>query len=130
MRLSRGNPHCSSASISARKKAINFSRIMVQRGRQRSAKLQHVFPDAAAYEGNCRKQAWLLKNFLLASKRQNLGDRKCLGDPRKSLIGHPDAISFSRISGFGLFQQPQVIALIDGFWRYRDFATAIMIHGF
>jgi hypothetical protein len=52
-----------------------------------------------------------LKNSFLASKRQNLGDRKCLGDPRKSLIGHPDAISFSRISGFGLFQQPQAITL-------------------
>jgi len=24
--------------------------------------------------------------------RTNLGDRKCLGDPRKSFVGHPDAI--------------------------------------
>jgi hypothetical protein len=28
----------------------------------------------------------------------NLGDRKCLGDPRESILGHPDAILFSRIS--------------------------------
>jgi hypothetical protein len=42
--------------------------------------------------------------------RQNsekLGDRKCLGKPRKSFVGHPDAILFSRISREGVFQHPQ-----------------------
>src|ERR1022692_2616627 len=37
---------------------------------------------------------------------QNLGDRKCLGDPSKSFVGHPDAILFLRISREGVFQQP------------------------
>jgi hypothetical protein len=30
----------------------------------------------------------------LPQKGRNLGDRKCLGDPRKSLVGLPNAISF------------------------------------
>jgi hypothetical protein len=44
-------------------------------------------------------------HFLQSSK--NLGDRKCLGKPRKSFVGHPDTILFSRISLERVFQQPQ-----------------------
>jgi hypothetical protein len=39
-------------------------------------------------------------------KRGILGDRKCLGKPRKSFVGHPDAKLFLRISREGVFQQP------------------------
>ena len=45
---------------------------------------------------------------------ENLGGRKCLGKPRKSFGGHPDAILFCRISREGVFQQPLAITLIDG----------------
>jgi hypothetical protein len=34
---------------------------------------------------------------------ENLGDRKCLGKPRTSFVGHPDAILFLRISRERLF---------------------------
>jgi hypothetical protein len=39
---------------------------------------------------------------------ENLGDRKCLGKPRKSFVGHPSAILFLRISLEGVFQQPRL----------------------
>jgi hypothetical protein len=42
-----------------------------------------------------------------------LRDRKCLGKPRKSFVGHPDAILFSRISRGGVFQHPRLISTID-----------------
>src|ERR1035438_3036739 len=58
-----------------------------------------------------RKQAWLLKNSLLASKGQNWRDRKCLGDPRESTVGLPDAILFLSILRERVFQQPQAISL-------------------
>jgi hypothetical protein len=35
---------------------------------------------------------------------QNLGDRKCLGKPRESFVGHPDAFLFLRISREGVLQ--------------------------
>jgi hypothetical protein len=38
-------------------------------------------------------------------KRRKMGDRKCLGDPRKSLLGHPGAILFLAFSFGRLFQQ-------------------------
>jgi hypothetical protein len=44
---------------------------------------------------------------------ENLGDRKCLGKPRTSFLGHPDAILFLRISRERVFQQPQAISLIE-----------------
>ena len=37
-----------------------------------------------------------------------LGDRKCLGDPRKSFVGHPDATQFGTSSSRRVFQQPQL----------------------
>jgi hypothetical protein len=36
-----------------------------------------------------------------------------LPDPRRSIVGAPDAILFLRISRVGVFQQPQALALID-----------------
>src|SRR5579863_7035690 len=78
----------------------------------------------AAYD--CRKIAWLLKKSLFFKDDPKLGDRKCLGDPRKSFIGHPDAISFLRISRKRVFQHPLAIAQVTepgvpfrGSLRYR-----------
>src|SRR5208282_4000089 len=59
-----------------------------------------------------RYRLWLLKNSVSAPNKQNLGDRKCLGDLRKSLVGLPDAISFLRISREGVFQQPRLVATV------------------
>jgi hypothetical protein len=70
-----------------------------------------------------------LKNSLFVPISQNLGDRKCLGDPRKSIVGHPDAILFLSILREGVFQQPQAITLIDRATgvneRYRDISPII-----
>jgi hypothetical protein len=60
---------------------------------------------------SCRNQAWLLKNSLFIPIGQNLGDGKCLGDPRKSILELPDAILFSSILREGVFQQPLPITL-------------------
>jgi len=53
----------------------------------------------------------LLKNSFFIPISQNLGDRKCLGDPRKSIVGLPDAILFLSILREGVFSQPQAITL-------------------
>jgi len=45
-------------------------------------------------------------------KQPNWGDRKCLGDPTKSIVGHPDALLFLRISREGVFQQPRLQTVI------------------
>src|ERR1022692_675839 len=60
---------------------------------------------------SCCKQAWLLKKSLFVPMSRNLGDTKCLGDPRKSILGLPDAILFLPILREGVFQQPQAITL-------------------
>jgi hypothetical protein len=44
---------------------------------------------------------------------RNLGDRKCLGDPRKSLVGLPNAISFLRFSWEGVFQHPRLLTSVN-----------------
>jgi hypothetical protein len=54
-----------------------------------------------------------LKNSLFVKISQKLGDRKCLGDPRKSIVGLPDAILFLPILRERVFQQPQAIAPND-----------------
>ena len=59
-----------------------------------------------------RNHVWLLKNSLFVPNSQNQGNRKCLGDPRKSIVGLPDAILFLRISWKRVFQQPHVFAQI------------------
>jgi hypothetical protein len=63
---------------------------------------------------------------------QNLGDRKCLGKPRTSFVGRPDAILFLRISREGVFQQLQATSLRRLFAflkvneRYGDFSPTIL----
>jgi hypothetical protein len=72
---------------------------------------------AAAQEIGWRKIPWLLKNSLFVSNSQNRGDRKCLPDPRKSIVGLPDAILFLRILRVGVFQHPLPISLrIPALW--------------
>jgi hypothetical protein len=60
----------------------------------------------------CAIACGLLKDSIFVPNSQNLGDRKCLGDPRKSIVGHPDAILFLRISLEGVFQQPRLITTV------------------
>jgi hypothetical protein len=48
----------------------------------------------------------VLKKSIFVLYSQNLGDRKCLGDPRKSIVGLPDAILFLSMLRQGVFQQP------------------------
>jgi hypothetical protein len=67
------------------------------------------------------KQAGLLKHSLFVPNSQNWGDRKCLGDARKSFVGRrPDAILFLRISGKGVFQQPQALTPTTPNGHLRD----------
>jgi hypothetical protein len=61
---------------------------------------------------NERYRLWLLKKSLSLKTCQNLGDRRCPGDPRESFIAHPDAILFSRFSREGVFQQPRLLATV------------------
>src|ERR1039457_4556491 len=62
--------------------------------------------------GNCCNQAWVLKNSLFVPNRQNLGDRKCLPNPRRSIVGLPDEILFLLISREGVLQQPRLVSSI------------------
>ncbi len=59
---------------------------------------------------SCCKRLWRLKNSRFQKSGPNFGYRKRLTEPRKSFIGHPDAIQFLRISGKRVFQRPQAIA--------------------
>jgi hypothetical protein len=77
-----------------------------------------------------RKCLWVLKNSLCVQNSRNLGDRKCPSDPRKSIVGLPDAISFLRISWEGVFQHPRLLSTVSrGFRRQvsclHGFAAAI-----
>jgi hypothetical protein len=69
--------------------------------------------------GNLSKcnRLWLLKNSLFAPNGRIWGDRKCLPNPRRSIVGLPDEILFLRISRVGVLQQPQAFTLIDPFWN-------------
>jgi hypothetical protein len=50
----------------------------------------------------------------------NSGDRKCLGDPRKSFVEHPDALYFWQISRKRVFQQPRLITTTgESHWFIR-----------
>jgi hypothetical protein len=44
---------------------------------------------------------------------ENFGDRKCLGRPRKSFVGLPNAKFFRPVLRERVFQHPQAITLID-----------------
>ena len=62
-----------------------------------------------------------MKNSLFVSNSQNWGNGKCLPDPRRSIVGLPDAIFFLRISREGVFQQPQAFTPTTGSlvkWRF------------
>ena len=48
--------------------------------------------DSLLGKTNCSNQAWLLKNSFLVPNSRNLGDKKCLADPTKSIAGLRDAI--------------------------------------
>jgi hypothetical protein len=48
-----------------------------------------------------------LKNSGFLNKTENLGQRKCPKDLKKSLVELPDAIQFPQIHGERLFQQLQ-----------------------
>src|SRR5664280_2205005 len=55
------------------------------------------------------KRLWVLKNSLFGPNAQNWGDRRCLGDPRKSLVGLPNAISFCEFRGEEFFNSHAVL---------------------
>src|SRR6266481_10050082 len=59
-----------------------------------------------------RKQAWGVEKLHFLQNSKNLGDRKCLGKLRKSLVGHPDTILFSRISRERVFQHPRLVTSV------------------
>jgi len=61
--------------------------------------------------GNCREQAWLLKNSCFGGNGQNFEDTKCLEIREDRLKRIPNAILFLRFSVERVFQHPQAIAL-------------------
>src|ERR1022692_277652 len=68
-------------------------------------------PKGSAF-GQLLKSGVAVEKLHFLQNSRNLGDRKCLlGKPRKSFVGHPNAILFLRISREGVFQQPQAITL-------------------
>jgi hypothetical protein len=46
--------------------------------------------------GQLMKSGVAVEKLGISEIRANLGDGKCLGDPRRSFVGHPDAILFLR----------------------------------
>jgi hypothetical protein len=69
-------------------------------------------------------------HFLQNSR--NLGDRKCLGKPRKSFVGLPSAKFFRQVLRDRVFQQPQAITLIENWLTgvsecYGDVTTATRV---
>lgn len=71
-----------------------------------------------------RYREWLLKNSLFVSNSQKLGDRKCLPNPRRSIVGPPDAILFLRISRVRVFQQPRDLSTTDSWLCIAGLALA------
>jgi hypothetical protein len=72
-----------------------------------------------------QKKSLLVKSLLMKSglaiekvgsseKSRESGDRKCLGEVEKSLIGLPDTKQFLRICGERVFQQPQALSQVTG----------------
>jgi hypothetical protein len=53
----------------------------------------------------------------IAENQDKSEDRKCPDDPRKSFIGHPDAMQFLRIYDNLVFQQPRLFSSIED-WPY------------
>jgi len=61
---------------------------------------------------NERYRLWVLKKSIFLKTNEDLGDIRCLGKPRKSFVGHPNAILFSQISREGVFQQPRLLSTL------------------
>ena len=55
------------------------------------------------------KQHVAVEKVHFSQNSRNLGDRKCLPEPRRSFIGHPSAKFFRPFSSEGVFQQPRPI---------------------
>lgn len=94
--------------------SIYTTRVRVRNRFARLAKNPHYTQNPLRQAGGrswCNRP-WVLKKSLFAPNRQNLGDRKCLGDPRKSLVGLPNAISFLRIWEVGVFQHPRLLTTV------------------
>jgi hypothetical protein len=53
-----------------------------------------------------------VEKLVFSEESQNLGDRKCLEDWRKSFVELPAAKQFLRIRGERVFQQPPVFSTV------------------
>jgi hypothetical protein len=53
-----------------------------------------------------------VEKLKISENQYNFEDRKCLGDPNKSFVGHPDAIYFLRILAKRIFQQPPRLSTV------------------
>jgi hypothetical protein len=54
-----------------------------------------------------------VEKLAIQENQAKFGDRKCLSEPDKSFVGHPEAIRFLRILARRVFQQPLADALIE-----------------
>jgi hypothetical protein len=61
-----------------------------------SDRLVHSIHQAECFTsyGSWRNQAWVFEKLPFRPKHAKFGDRKCLGDPRTSLVELPNAILF------------------------------------
>jgi hypothetical protein len=66
-------------------------------------------------QGQLTQSGVAVEKVHFSQNSRNLRDRKCLGEPRKSFVGLPNAKFFRPFSGERVFQQPQAISLIEGF---------------
>ena len=67
----------------------------------------------------------------LSENRPKRSDRKCIGDRRRSFIGHPDATHFRRKFCERVFQQLQAITLRTGLRECNPFAIrSLVLHCF
>jgi hypothetical protein len=64
----------------------------------------------------------------LSENRPKRSDQKCIGDRRKSFIGHPDATHFRRGFCERVFQQLQALFLIDPTGPVVEDMAIVSIH--
>jgi hypothetical protein len=78
------------------------------------------------------KHLWVLKNSLFVPNRQNLGDRKYLPNPRRSIVGLPNEILFLLISREGVFQQPHLLTAVmialEAMGKFPFWGQALLRH--
>jgi hypothetical protein len=74
---------------------------------QRDGVLTHT--DTAEAVTQLSKSGVAVEKLDLPENQPKRSDQKCIGDRRKSFIGHPDATHFRRKFGERVFQQPQAI---------------------